>query len=405
MNRTKNNLTNLPVLSFLLLLGLSQQLNGQKKETHKLFLIDNNAAFIDIAGKVVIRASQAELLAEVARTSSNLGGFKGPNPETWITFGEFSEGLAVAHWTRCPQCRNPAWVDGFINETGRLVIPPVNSLTRYGTFHEGLAQYWDRGWGFIDRNGHSVIPAKFYEVSDFSEGLAVVCLSEKHKFGYINQKGELVIPEHFDWAKDFHGGLAAVKLSKDRYGFIDKTGKVVLSAKEWRDAGDFSEGLASVSVVVTDNSVYPGYQNEKYGYVDRTGTFVIAPRFDRVEKFSEGRALFFQGGKNPGYGFVDLKGQVVIKPEYVDAKGFAESLAAVAIKSSDEKTIWGYIDHEGQWVIKPQFQNVNSFDGGLAAVNCDDSAGGNCQAYIDSEGRIRWRIHSLTSGTDFGEER
>lgn len=380
-------------------------MNGQKKEKRRLFPIDNNTAFIDVAGKVVIRASQAELLAEVHRISSNLGGFKAPNPETWIAFDEFSEGLAVAGWALCPKCRNPISVNGIIDETGRLVIPPMNSNTHYGSFHEGLARYSDRGWGFIDRNGHTVIPAKFYEVSDFSEGLAVVRLSQEHKFGYINQKGKLVIPDQFDWAKDFHGGLAAVELSKDKYGFIDKTGKVVLSAKEWRDAGDFSEGLASVRVVVTDNSVYLGYQNEKYGYVDRTGKFVIAPRFDRVEKFSEGRALFFQGGKNPGYGFVDLKGQVVIKPEYVDAKGFAEGLAAVAIKSSDEKTIWGYINHEGQWVIKPQFQNVNSFDGGLAGVNCDVSAGANCQAYIDTEGKIRWRIHSLTGGPDFGEER
>jgi hypothetical protein len=391
MNQANNNLANLFILSFLVLLGLNQQMNGQKKETRRLFPIDNNTAFIDVAGRVVIRASQAELLAEVDRISSNLGGFKGPNPETWITFSEFSEGLAVAHWTLCPKCRNPGWVDGFIDETGRLVIPPQNFLTRYGSFHEGLAKYFDKGWGFVDREGRIAIPAKFYEATDFSEGLAVVRLSEKHKVGYINKKGELVIPDQFDWAKDFHGGLAEVKLSKDKYGFIDKSGKVALSAKQWRDAGDFSEGLASVRAVVTDNSVYLGYQNEKYGYVDRTGKFVIAPRFDRVEKFSEGRALFFQGGKNPGYGFVDLKGQVVIKPEYVDAKSFAESLAAVAIKSSDEKTIWGYINYEGQWVIKPQFQNVNTFDGGLAGVNCDDAAGANSQAYIDSEGRIRWQ--------------
>jgi hypothetical protein len=401
MNRTKAVTQNVFILSLTLLLGLSNQMNGQKREARKLFPIDYNTAFIDITGRGVIRASQAELQDAVNHVSSNLGGFKGPNPETWITFGEFSEGLAVAHWTLCPKCRNPGWVDGFINEAGRLVIPPQNFLTRYGSFHEGLARYFDKGWGFIDREGRIVIPAKFYEASDFSEGLSVVRLSEKHKFGYINPKGELAIPGPFDWARDFHGGLGAVKLSQDKYGFIDKTGKLVLSAKEWRDVDDFSEGLAGVKVEGTDNSVYIGFKTEKYGYINRTGKFVIAPRFDRVGKFSESRALFFQTGKNPGYGFIDLKGQVVIKPEYEDAKSFSEGLAAVAIKSSDDKNIWGYINAQGQWIIKPQFQNVNSFDGELAAVNCDDAAGANCQAYIDREGKIRWQIHGLNGGTDF----
>jgi WG containing repeat len=393
------------ILSLILLLGLSNQMNGQKREARKLFPIDDNTAFTDITGRIVIRASQTELQDAVNSVTSKLGEFKGPSPETWITFGEFSEGLAVARWALCPQCRNPGWVHGIINEMGRLVIPPRNSQTRYGSFHEGLAKYSDEGWGFIDREGRIVIPARFYEASDFSEGLAAVRLSEKHKFGYINQNGELAIPGPFDWARDFHGGQAAVKLSKDKYGFVDRSGKLVLSAKEWRDVADFSEGLAAVKVAVTDNPVYLGYQNEKYGFIDRTGKFVIQPRFDRVEKFSEGRALFFQTGKNPGYGFIDLKGQVVIKAEYEDGKSFSEGLAAVAIKSSDDRNIWGYINEEGQWVIKPRFQNVNSFNGDLAAVNCDDAAGANCQAYIDREGKIRLQIHGLTGGTDFRNER
>ncbi len=346
MNRTKALTQNPFFLSLILLLGLSTRMNAQPKEPRKLFPIDYN---------------------------------------------KFSEGFAVAHWALCPKCRNPDLVNGFINETGRLIIPPQNSHTQYDSFHEGLAKYSDSGWGFIDREGRIVIPARFYEASEFSEGLAVVRLSEKHKFGYISQKGELAISDQFDWARDFYDGLAAVKLYKDKYGFIDKAGKLVLSAKEWRDVDDFSEGLASVKVAVTDNSVYLGFQNEEYGYIDRTGKFVIAPRFDRVEKFSEGRALFFQPGKNPGYGFIDLKGQVVIKPKFADGKSFSEGLAAVAIKSSDDKSIWGYINEDGQWVIKPQFQNVNSFNGGLAAVNCDEY-GGNCKAYIDREGKIRWQF-------------
>src|SRR5205807_8698158 len=85
-----------------------------------------------------------------------------------ITFSAFSERLTLDPWALCPKCRNPLLVNGFINETGRLIIPPRNSHTQYDSFHEGLAKYSDSGWGFIDREGRIVIPARFYEASDFS---------------------------------------------------------------------------------------------------------------------------------------------------------------------------------------------------------------------------------------------
>ena len=391
MNRTKALTKNRFIISFLLLFSLGQQVSGQKKEARIYFPINDNTAFIDISGKTIIQSSQPALFNEVVRVSGKFGGFRGPDPEsTWIRFDEFSEGRARIGWTLCPKCRNPFLVDGIIDVTGRLVIPPRNSNTRYGSFHEGLAQYSENGWGFIDREGRVVIAAKFYEVSEFSEGLALVRLSEKSKFGYINQKGELVIPSQFAWAGHFHDGLAAVKSSQGNYGFIDKTGKLVLQSKAWLEVKDFSEGLAGVRVEITDNSVYQGYRDAKYCFIDRSGKTVIPPLFDRVENFSEGRALFFQTGKNHGYGFIDSSGQIVIKPEYVDGKNFSEGLAAVAIKSSDDRNLWGYINYEGNWVIQPQFQNVDSFNGGLAAVNCDDY-GRNCKAYIDTSGAYRWQ--------------
>jgi WG containing repeat len=376
-------------LTIILIIGMTQEAAGQTNEPQRLFLIDGNSAFIDTSGQVVISSSQAGLIEEIRRVSKELGGFRGGDEATIsIRFGEFSEGRAVAGWALCPMCRNPLLVNGIVDETGRLVIPPIDLDTRYGSFHEGLARYSDRGWGFIDRSGRIVIPAKFYEAGDFSEGLAVIRSSEKSGFGYINQKGRLVIPCSFEWAGDFHEGLAAVAITKGKYGFIDKTGRVVFhKKKDWFEAGDFSGGLAAVQVEVVDNSVYRGYRDRKYGFIDRTGRLVVSPQFYRVWKFSEGLALFIQSGA--GYGFIDSNGTVVVKPEYADGKSFSEGLAAVAVKTADEKLIWGYLDKDGQWAIRPQFQNGNSFSGGLAAVNCDQY-GARCRAYIDRTGSVRW---------------
>lgn len=63
----------------------------------------------------------------------------------------------------------------------------------------------------------------------------------------------------------FNDGLAAVNL-KNRWGYIDKSGNVVIKPI-FKDACGFSEGLAAV---IVDN---------KYGFIDRNGNMVIAPQF------------------------------------------------------------------------------------------------------------------------------
>jgi hypothetical protein len=377
------------------LLLLISGATAQQREPRKLFLVDDGSAFIDINGNIVITAWQPQLLKDIGRGQTPVGSYRRWEVESnGIRFGEFSEGLATVGWALCPMCRNPQWVNGFIDEIGRLVISPGGLSTRYGTFHEGLAQYHDRGVGFVDRAGHVKIPARYYEAGDFSEGLAQVRpllpyqMQDQSKFGFIDREGKLVIPYSFGWASDFHDGLAAVRLSRGHHGFIDTNGKVVLYAKDWLEVSDFSEGLASVKVKVRDDTVYRGYEEDRYGYVDRTGRFAIAPGFFQAQKFSEGMALVVPAGH--AYGFIGAHGEIVIKPDYVDGRSFAEGLAAVAIKSQDDKKLWGYINREGQWVIEPQFKHVNSFSGGLAAVDCDEYGRG-CKAYIDTQGRVVWQ--------------
>lgn len=168
-------------------------------------------------------------------------------------------------------------------------------------------------------------------------------------------------------------------------------------SKNWLEIDDFSEGVAAVQIEVASDKVYRGYKEYKYGFIDHTGKFVIAPRFDRVGKFAEGRALFFQTGENYGYGFIDKSGEVVIKPEYAEVKSFSEGLAAVAVKTSGDKKIWGYIDRAGKWIIQPQYRYVTSFDGGLAAVDCSEYER-NCRIYIDRQGKIRWQDKPAPTG-------
>lgn len=72
----------------------------------------------------------------------------------------------------------------------------------------------------------------------------VVSESGKIVCGYINKSGEFVIPPQFQDARDFAEGLACVRINDWRYGFIDRTGRVVIDYLD--EECVFSEGLAAV---------------------------------------------------------------------------------------------------------------------------------------------------------------
>ena len=77
----------------------------------------------------------------------------------------------------------------------------------------------------------------------FSEGLAPVM--DAGKWGYIDKTGKVVIPCKWGATLGFSEGLAPVMDDHEKWGFIDKEGKVAIPCK-WEYANGFSEGQASV---------------------------------------------------------------------------------------------------------------------------------------------------------------
>ena len=145
----------------------------------------------------------------------------------------------------------------------------------------------------------------------------------------------------------FSGGLEPIEIG-DSYGFIDKTGSIVISP-QFDDIHPFSNGLAAVQVFSKDKGKYKG----KWGYIDNSGKFVIQPQFDYAARFNEGLAHVLVGGKDGKCGYIDKTGRLVINPQFDGARPFREGLARVKIGGKDGK--WGYIDKLGQYVINPQF--------------------------------------------------
>jgi hypothetical protein len=154
---------------------------------------------------------------------------------------EFHDGMAAVEFEGSNQ-----WGWGFINREGKLAVR--GPFFQVMPFSEGLAavkrtREMDATWGYIDRTGNFVIGERFFKVTPFDEGLAAVLLPldepgapeagsassglPRVKWGYINRQGRTIIEPRFYEANPFRHGLAQVKESPRHLGFIDQTGTYV----------------------------------------------------------------------------------------------------------------------------------------------------------------------------------
>jgi hypothetical protein len=290
---------------------------------------------------------------------------------------------------------------GIIDATGKLTF--LSQFVWIRNFSEGLAEVgiWDGSnkSGYIDTTGALVIPATWASLGDhnaslptpdfwhmernaeFSEGLAVVRADDR-KFGYIDKSGKIVIPPQFLYARPFSEGLAVVANDQFAFGYIDKQGKAVIPLTLHNVyPGNFSEGVARIKAA--SDITFVDHQGSPQVVVKTNFYFGGYDFHDGLAKISE---------NNNWYGFIDRAGHIVAEPHYRYATDFSEGLAAVV----DKEGTAGYIDAKGQMVIPlPQGSLGCQFRGGLARVFVDNptTTSGKTQhhsemAYIDKSGKF-----------------
>lgn len=112
--------------------------------------------------------------------------------------------------------------------------------------------------------------------------------------------------------------------------------------------------------------------NGLWGFVDRGGNWIISPRFDDVDRFSEGLAKVTEDGVT--YGFIDLSGNWVIAPsdKYKRARQFSDGVSVYYYKDN-----YYAVNRTGEVLFK-QKSKVSDFKGGVAVVDgkkCIDKTG------------------------------
>jgi hypothetical protein len=247
---------------------------------------------------------------------------------------------------------------GYINEEGKYIIPPkFDSAT---SFQEGIA--WvltDDGFPTaINKEGKELFKfKKSKQLRIFSNGYAAFTL-DMEKWGFIDKEGKIVIEPQFTEVEDFYNNRCAVANKDYEWGFIDTTGKVVINYQF-----DYANNFKNDNTVV--------FVNHMAGVINQKGEYIINPQFSGC--LIDGNKYIFIQNQNyeNRYGWCDQDGKTLINPQFELVHPFGDSDLA-CVKTN---RIYGYINQYGNYVINPQFDEASRFYGDIAIVKLGNNYG------------------------------
>ncbi len=187
--------------------------------------------------------------------------------------------------------------------------------------------------GFINSSGKLVIPPMYDAVTDFYEGLSVVNKNDTVLF--VNKENTNVFGKFFSEAFPFKNGIAPVK-QNNHWFFINRLGQQV--SKYYSEISECS------------NSAYIVKLNNRYGAVDHFGQEIIEARFTKLGDFKNDLAYFIEDNK---YGFVNkLGGQH--RAEFDWISDFNNKQVAIIKKEG----FYGLINAQGKYLLEPVYDQV-----------------------------------------------
>jgi hypothetical protein len=200
-------------------------------------------------------------------------------------------------------------------------------------------------YGFVDAEDKYIVNPIYKEVDynfGYQEGGLFKVVDTKDKIGYVNDHGKLIVPCKYDYVSGFENGYAVVRYLKGEYdyihGLIDSTGKEVIPVK-----------YGHLEYYPEDKVLIFGEETiSNLGLMNLKGEIVISAQYVFWSKnISKG---LWPVGKNDKFGVINLKNQVVIPFEYAMIESYSDNLG-IAAAQKDESGKYGFIDRTGKTVI------------------------------------------------------
>jgi len=242
---------------------------------------------------------------------------------------------------------------GFIDTTVKLSIPYI--FDDAWLFSDDLALVEkDNKWGFINKTGSFVIPAKYQRAYINDKGSTMFTIDSLGNFmrTLTNKNGKKIIKkdfEYFELKSNFFGG--------SNWSYTDKESNEKSEEDSTDCIDEFENGIARIIT------------NEKWGFINVEGDVVINPDYEYCTSFEDNIARI---EKNDLVGYIDSKGKILITPQYIKGSNFFENYAIVQLENSDRIT---FIDKTGKPMTDLNIHSATSFSNGIAGVMINEKWG------------------------------
>ena len=223
---------------------------------------------------------------------------------------------------------------GYINRRGKYIFGPDTMNVGY---NKGI---WfalkDQKIGTIDRKGKIIIPVDYYELVPLTRNRLYAIKNKR--FGIINTGGKEILPFIYDNGYEYFNGAMAMKKG-NQWLIMNKRGRVKARLDTTLDiCGYFHNGLA----LVTDTS-------DRYGYINRKGRIVLPCIYNEAKDFKDGGAVVNATVDNY---------EVIIQSEYDDE---GKELGNRMKKYHHYGDSVGVIDKKGKLIIPCIYKEIEYY--------------------------------------------
>ncbi len=207
------------------------------------------------------------------------------------------------------------------------------------------------------------------------------------KWGYVDSTGKFVISPKYDSAMDFQSNNIAIVTVNNKYGLINKNGTTVLPIS-YDYITNFSEGYAVATkdstnflidekgkTIYSSTSPIMTYSDgmclfskningqSLYGYLDKTGKVKLDAKYLNAEPFNGDKALVETSDNK--YHLIDTNGNIITSYSFNDLYSYSDD----TIVYNDSKTsLNGYINANGTVIVPAKFEEADPFKDGFAIV-------------------------------------
>lgn len=273
--------------------------------------------------------------------------------------------------------------EGFIDKTGKILIPPVYQFAR--RFTEGLAAVKKNNlWGFIDTTGKLVIPHRFSQVRAFSYGLSIV--EEGGKSKLIDREGKIQCIVDYPEVELFSSQLIGVR-ENGFWKLLNTSGKVI-SGSDFNELKSFETlyvpkhpGLSSGWVIYR--------KQDKWGLINPAGKIISEPLFDKTLglHFVTSKLIYLPIMKDKKLlnGLINTQGKLLVPLKYHATFDSFKDTSFIIMKASLVNDTDMVLNAQGEILIAADqgYEDIGTLSEGLARVQKGGYSG-----YVDKKGKL-----------------